>query len=178
MKAGDVIVAVDGKPVEYVAQLQEAIAFRKPGDVVNVQVARKGGQRVTLHVPLQRVDGAKVASASKDDNGSDNAAGSAMHKLGVSVEGLDANTAKQLRLPVDVHGVIVTGVEDGSSAGTHLAAPDNGGPDVIESVEGKTVNSPDDLRAALAGTKSGDIVSLRVYNVPAKQHRIERVRIG
>jgi serine protease Do len=178
MKAGDVIVAVDGKPTEYVAQLQEAIAFRKPGDVVNVQVARKGGQRVTLRIPLQRVDGAKVASASNDNGSTDDTAGSAMHKLGVSVEGLDAATAKQLRLPTDVKGLLVTGVEDGSSAGTHLATPGTGGPDVIESVEGRAVNSPDDLRAAIAGMKSGDIVSLRVYNVPAKQHRIERVRIN
>ena len=33
IQAGDVIIAVDGKRVDYVAQLQEAIAFRKPGDV-------------------------------------------------------------------------------------------------------------------------------------------------
>ena len=177
VKAGDVIVAVDGKPVEYVAQLQEAIAFRKPGEVVSLEVARKGGQRVTLRVPLQRIDGAKVASAA-NDNGNGDAAGSAMHKLGVSVEGIDATTAQQLHLPSSIHGVLVTGVEDGSSASTHLATPDNGGPDVIESVEGRTVNSPSDLRAAIAGTRSGDIVSLNVYNVPSKQHRIERVRVN
>jgi len=177
VKAGDVIVAVDGKQVEYVAQLQEAIAFRKPGEIVNLEVARKGGQRVTLRVPLQRVDGTKLASAA-NDNGSNDAAGSAMHKLGVSVEAIDAATAQQLHLPSSIHGVLVTGVEDGSSASTHLAAPDNGGPDVIESVEGRTVNSPDDLRAAIAGTRAGDIVSLNVYNVPSKQRRIERVRVN
>ena len=33
MQPGDVIVSVDGKQVDYVAQLQELIAFRKPGDV-------------------------------------------------------------------------------------------------------------------------------------------------
>ena len=57
MQAGDVIVAVDGKPVEYVAQLQELIAFRKPGDVVTIEVARKGGQHATVKVPLQRAAG-------------------------------------------------------------------------------------------------------------------------
>jgi len=54
IQPGDIIVSVDGKPVEYVAQLQEAIAFRKPGDAVSVEVARKGGKRETLHVTLQR----------------------------------------------------------------------------------------------------------------------------
>ena len=54
MQEGDVIVAVDGKPVAYVAQLQELIAFRKPGDVATIEVARKGGQHATVKVPLQR----------------------------------------------------------------------------------------------------------------------------
>ncbi|HEX9105689.1 MAG TPA: trypsin-like peptidase domain-containing protein, partial [Longimicrobiales bacterium] len=51
---GDVIVSVDGRPVEYVAQLQEAVAFHRAGDVVTLEVARKGGARVTVRVPVQR----------------------------------------------------------------------------------------------------------------------------
>src|SRR5581483_8805888 len=81
MQAGDVIIAVDGKPVDYVAQVQEAIAFRHPGDVVNVEVARKGGQRVTLRVPLKSVDGGKVATTTNDASNTDDSKGSSMHKL-------------------------------------------------------------------------------------------------
>ena len=40
------------------------------------------------------------------------------------------------------------------------------------------MQTPEQLRAALAKAKSGDIVTLRVYNVPAKSRRIERVRVG
>jgi hypothetical protein len=36
------------------------------------------------------------------------------------------------------------------------------------------ITAPD----ALGETKSRDIVTLRVYNVPNKTHRIERVRVG
>src|SRR5258705_4452721 len=57
MQEGDVIVAVDGKPVAYVAQLQELIAFRKPGDIATIEVARKGGQHATVKVPLQGAAG-------------------------------------------------------------------------------------------------------------------------
>ncbi len=32
MQPGDIIIAVDGKPVEYVGQLQQQVAFRKAGD--------------------------------------------------------------------------------------------------------------------------------------------------
>ena len=177
LQPGDVIVAVDGKPVSYVAQLQEMIAFRKPGDVVTVEVARKGGQHATVRVPLQRASSDETAAASTERGDSDHAKGSSMHALGASVAAIDAETAQQLRLPSDVRGVLVTGVEDGSSAASHLATPDEGGPDIILSVEGTAVQTPDQLRAALNQAKGG-IVTLRVYNVPSKSKRIERVRLG
>jgi serine protease Do len=179
IQPGDVIIAVDGKQIDYVAQLQELIAFRNPGDVVSVEVARKGGQHATIRVPLQKVgDVASTASdngAAHSDNG---AAGSSMHSLGVSVSSIDAATARQLQLPSDIHGVLVTGVQDGTPAASHLAPPDAGGPEIIMSVEGTAVQTPAALRDALAKTKAGDIVTLRVYNTQAKTRRIERVRLG
>ena len=47
-------------------------------------------------------------------------------------------------------GLIVTDVQDGTSAANHLTTPDAGGPDVILSVEGTAVETPEQLRAALA----------------------------
>jgi serine protease Do len=177
IQAGDVIVAVDGKRVDYVAQLQEAIAFRKPGDVVNVEVARKGGQHATVRVALQRAGGVTEKVASAEVSGNEDAKGSTMQKLGASVSGIDAATARQLKLPPDVKGVMVTDVQDGSTAASHLTTPDAGGPDIILSVEGTAVETAEQLRAALGKAKSGEIVTLRVYNVPAKSKRIERVRV-
>ncbi len=43
LEVGDVIVSVDGQPVSYVAQLQQLVGFRRPGEAVKVEVARKGG---------------------------------------------------------------------------------------------------------------------------------------
>ena len=178
MQPGDVIVAVDGKPVQYVAQLQELIAFRKPGDVVTVEVARKGGQHATLRVPLQRVGGATAESTPAEPASNEKGDGASMHALGASVSAIDAATARQLQLPSDVHGVLVTGTEDGTAAAMHLATPDAGGPDIILSVEGTAVQTPDQLRAVLSKYKSGELVSVRVYNVPAKSRRIERIRLA
>ncbi len=178
VKPGDVIVSVDGKRVEYVAQLQEAIAFRKPGDVASVEVARKGGQRVTLRVPLQRAGGDSPVVTKAEDTSASDEKGSSMRALGASVTAVDASTAQQLRLPADIRGVMVTDVEDGTSAASHLATPSTGGPDIILSVEGTAVQTPEQLRSALAAVKGGDVVTLSVYNVPAKAKRIERVRIN
>ncbi|HVQ46596.1 MAG TPA: trypsin-like peptidase domain-containing protein, partial [Gemmatimonadales bacterium] len=47
LQEGDIIIALDGKPVEYVGQLQQQVGFRKPGEKVKVEVARKGGVRKT-----------------------------------------------------------------------------------------------------------------------------------
>ena len=178
VKPGDVIVSIDGKRVEYVAQLQEAIAFRKPGDVASVEVARKGGQRVTLRVPLQRAGGDSPVVTKAEDSSAKDEKGSSMRALGASVTAVDASTAQQLRLPADIRGVMVTDVEDGTSAASHLATPSTGGPDIILSVEGTAVQTPEQLRSALAAVKGGDVVTLSVYNVPAMAKRIERVRIN
>ena len=64
IEPGDIIVAIDGKPVEYVGQLQQVVGFRQPGDVVKVEVARKGGVRKTFKVKLQPLnDAPQVAAA-------------------------------------------------------------------------------------------------------------------
>ncbi|MGH7616500.1 MAG: trypsin-like peptidase domain-containing protein [Gemmatimonadaceae bacterium] len=177
LQAGDVITAVDGKKIEYVAQLQQAIAFRHPGDVVSVDVARKGGKTATVRVPLQRIDATMNESRASNDDANNGDTGASNHQLGVSVAPVDAQAAREWELPSDIHGLVVTGVKDGTSAAKHLATPE-GGPDIILSVEGKPVQTVDQLREALANTKNGDIVSLNVYNAQAKTKRIERVRVG
>ena len=48
-------------------QLQQVIGFRKPGDVVKVEVARKGGVRKTFNVKLQPLNDSPQVAA--DDEG-------------------------------------------------------------------------------------------------------------
>jgi serine protease Do len=180
LQAGDVIISVGGHNVDYVAQLQEAIAFRKPGEVVDVEVARKGGARAMLHIPLQRVPESKTAvrETSSKSSRDEKPASSTVASLGVTVAPTDADAVRELKLPADVRGAIVMDVSDSSPLAGRLANPQVGGPDVILSVEDTQVTSPESLRAALRTMKPGQIVSLRVYNVPAKTRRIERVRLA
>jgi serine protease Do len=179
LQAGDIIVSIDGQPVQYVAQLQQTIAFRKPGQSVKVEVARKGGVRKSYTIQLQRVT-ERSQVAANDDSASSNAEPGAapMAALGVTVAPLDRATAEQLNLPPAVRGVVVTSVRPDGPAAESIAGPDNGGPDVILSVEGKAVQSPQELRSAIRNLKAGDIVTLRVYNAAAKNYRIERLKVG
>jgi serine protease Do len=101
-----------------------------------------------------------------------------MPSLGITVAPLDAATVRELEIPADVRGVIVTDVDDGSPAVGRLATPRTGGPDVILSVEGEAVATPEAMRDALRAAKPGDIVTLRIYNAQVKNRRVERVRVG
>src|SRR3989441_8439562 len=54
IQPGDVIVAVDGQPVDNTPQLQQRVAFKKPGETVEVTVLRQGGEKKTVTVRLAR----------------------------------------------------------------------------------------------------------------------------
>ncbi len=179
LEVGDIIVSVDGQPVEYVAQLQQTIGFRKASETVKVEVARKGGARKTYTVPLQPVpERAEIASRGESRGGADSDDAASVTLLGLSVASLDRATAQQFSVPSSVNGVVVTDVRPGGPAAESVAGPDNGGPDIVLSVEGKPVKSPQELRSTLAGMKAGDIVTLRIYNAQAKSYRIERLKLG
>jgi serine protease Do len=181
IEPGDIIVAVDGKPVEYVGQLQQIIGFRKPGDVVKVEVARKGGVRKTFNVKLQALNEqpAIAAAGDTDADQADSSSGATVGRLGISVEPVTPDAAQELQLPPDTRGLIVTDVTPGGPAWQVLLDdPQAGGPDIILAVEGKPVRSEGDLRKALQGEKAGSIVTLRIYNPRGQSRRIERIRLG
>jgi serine protease Do len=183
IESGDIIVAVDGKPVEYVGQLQQQIAFRKAGETVKVEVARKGGVHKTLEVRLQEVAPPKQtadasADQSNDASDSSDAAAASIDLLGLTVQPVDQDAVQQFELAPDQRGLLVTGVTPGGPSYGEVADPDQGGPDIILSVEGKSMKSVADLKQTLKGFKKDDIVSLRIYNTQAKTRRIQRIRLG
>jgi serine protease Do len=183
LEAGDIIVSVDGKPVEYVGQLQQQIAFRKAGEKVKVEVARKGGVRKAFDVRLQELatpaDVASGESGGSDDASEPNGRAAAdIDLLGLTVQPVDQDAARQFGLTSEQRGLVVTGVTPGGPAHGEVAEPGNGGPDILLSVEGKQVRGVAELRQALKSYKSGDIVTLRLYNTQAKTNRIERIRLS
>jgi serine protease Do len=181
IEPGDVIIAVDGKPVERVGQLQQVIGFRKPGDVVKVEVARKGGIRKTFSVKLQALNEQPQVAANTEgegDTAADNG-GTAMNRLGISVEPVTPDVAQQLQLPNNMRGLVVTDVTPGGpSWETLLDDPQRNGPDIILSVEGKPVRTEADLRNALKAQKPGSIVTLGIYNPRAQGKRVERIKLS
>lgn len=60
LRAGDVIVAVDGRPTPLLQDVQAAIRAHRPGDVIRLEVAGTDGSRRREEVPLVRRPGSDL----------------------------------------------------------------------------------------------------------------------
>src|SRR2546421_1420321 len=98
IQLGDVIVTLDGESIDNTPQLQQKVAFKKPGDAVQITVLRQGGERKALTVRLARApseadtDVASAGAKPKKD------ASTREEMLGVSVQPLTQDDAQNPRL--------------------------------------------------------------------------------
>ncbi len=165
VQLGDVIVALDGESIDNTPQLQQKVAFKKPGDPVEITVLRQGGERKTITVRLARAPSdseTDVAAASSRPR-----AGAAKEEmLGITVQALSTDDADNPRLKAVLDrggGLAVTDVApDGPAYGRLRAADDQGGPDIIVAVNGTPTRTRAALGDALRKVKSGDVVTLQV----------------
>src|SRR3989454_1007924 len=97
IQPGDVIVAVDGQPVDNTPQLQQRVAFKKPGETVEVTVLRQGGEKRTVTVRLARAPGEADSEVASVSSKSKNDASSKEEMLGISVEPLTQDDARDVR---------------------------------------------------------------------------------
>ena len=191
MEVGDVIVAIDGQPMQYVSQLQQNVGFRHPGESVKVDVLRKDGKH-TFTVKLVNIDlptdiASSDATPPAQVTGKPEPLATSKSLLGLVTEPLTAVTATDAGVPVATRGLLVRSVVDGTPAATVRFCPADESaqlqcaPDIIISVEGKPVKTDADLKAALAGAVRG-IVTLEILNSRdgkgATLTHIERVRLA
>lgn len=151
LKAGDVVLEVNGTPVETPRNLSRAIADLAPGATAELTLWR-GGDKTMAKVIVGKLGGEETANASAPDG-----SGVAVPALGLSVEALTPEIASGMGLPEDVTGVVVTKVDpEGQAAGEDLRAGD-----VIVSVNQKPVASAKDVASALdAAQKDGRTAAL------------------
>ena len=166
IELGDVIVALDGQPVDNTPQLQQKVAFKKPGESVEITVLRQGGERKTITVRLARAPSEadkEVASVGAKPKGE---ASTKEEMLGISVQPLTREDAQNPRLERVIQrggGLVVTEVApDGPAFQRLRAADDPGGPDIVVGVNGVPTHTRAALGEALRKVKPGDVVTLQV----------------
>jgi serine protease Do len=167
IQPGDVIVSLDGQAVSNVPQLQQMVAFKKPGETVEVTVLRQGGVRKTFTVRLTRAPTGEEEVASNTAGGSGEVAPKD-EALGISVQPLTTDDAQDPHFRSVVQGgggLVVTDVSPDGPAFQRLATSDDpGGPDVIVKVDGLPTHNRAEFREALAKVHHGDIVTLQVLS--------------
>lgn len=150
LKTGDVIIALNGQPINDPNDLRNRIASTPPGTQVTLRVIREGAERdVTVTLGETTPE-----SAAAQQRGSSGGGG----QLGLDVQPLTPDEAAQLGLPRNSRGVLVRNVDpSGPAADAGLTAGD-----VIVEVNRQPVRSPEDLRAA--AQKSGSQPVLLLVN--------------
>jgi serine protease Do len=178
LEPGDLITELDGQPVSYVAQLQQAVGFRKPGETVRVTVVRQGGVRKTLAVKLAEAPSEAQLASRSEDTTSDNENHAHATKLGIELEPLSQDVAD--RVGDDRVGPHVTDIELNSPARDLLFAAGNGFGDIITHVNGTRVRTVKEFDDAIRNVPAGHVVSLQVYNPQMPQgggSRVVRIRV-
>jgi serine protease Do len=138
IKRGDVILSYQGRPVVDTNAFRNEIAATKPGSTVTLQVLREG-RTIEVKPTLEEMTAARDGSRSLD--GEREGSG----KYGMTVEPLTPELAARLNLDRDVRGVVITNVDpSGAAASAGLRQGD-----VIQQVNGKTVDDAGDVRDAL-----------------------------
>ena len=164
LQQGDLVVTIDGQRVEYVAQLQQDVGFKKPGEVVKVEVARKAGVRRTYSVRLIAQSQAPQLASKADGKDAERPAPDAgatemKERLGITVTGLTPEIAQQVDLPTSTRGVIIESVDPYGPADGLLFSQ---GLNIITAFEGKPIRSEPEMRAAVKATRAGEVVTLTV----------------
>ncbi|MCP5143919.1 MAG: DegQ family serine endoprotease [Gammaproteobacteria bacterium] len=144
LKAGDIIMEVDGQPISDSAHVARIVADHKPGSEVKLAILREG-KRQTLTANVTAADDATVAD---NDSGDNNVTGG---RLGVVVEELNDEARRELGVS---HGAYVE--RTGGAAADAGIRPG----DVILSVNAAQVDGPADLKRLI--DKAGDSVALLV----------------
>jgi Do/DeqQ family serine protease len=149
IEQGDVLLSIDGEPLESAGDLQQEIAERSPGDDVAIELLREGETR-EVRIELEQVDLDIPTAAAEPD------AADAVQRLGMTVGALTPEIRGQLELPDDVEGAVVLEVVPFSAAYRRGIAP---GAVVLE-VGGEAVASPDAVADRLDDVDSGEVTSL------------------
>jgi len=145
IKAKDVIIEVDGKPVISSRELSAMIAAIPVGQKTPIKVLRDGQEKTVTVEIAKRPESGPLAKAESNDKS----------ELGIQIAEMTPEMARRFGHSETEKGVLVIGVKPGSKA--EEAGIQQG--DLVKEVNRKPVTTPDELRAEI---KKNDKIQLLV----------------
>jgi serine protease Do len=136
LKQGDVITAFNGTEVKQLRDLSRLVSATQPGSSGNLTVWRNGTQ-TTLSVTVgEAPENPRVAAANPQSD--EEAAPGNAEAFGMHFAALTRELRRELQVGRDVHGVVITKVDDGSVADTMGLARG----DIIQAINQQPVHTP------------------------------------
>jgi len=156
LKAGDVIIELNGKKVADSRNFRLMVAQTAPRTKVTMKLLRDGKEK-TLTATLGTLPSELGGSGDEKSEPAEQSKSDALD--GVEVADLDSRTRRQSNITADVQGALVTRVEQGSPAEAAGLKPG----DVIIEIEKKPVANADEA-VEFSEKVKGDRVLLRVWS--------------
>jgi serine protease Do len=160
LKDGDVILTLDGQPIQSWESFRTQIATSTPGSKAKLEINRDG-DRKEITVTLGELPSNLAMNQNQQQNRE-------MGKnIGFNVQTLTPDIAQKLELDSNQKGVVVTDISRGSNA--YQQGLREG--DVITEVNRKPVKNVSDFNAIMddVGNKKGTVVLLRIDRQNAQQ---------
>jgi len=159
-RVGDLLVGVNGEPVENSQEATRRVGSAKPGDTIRLEVIRDG-RRQTLNVRSGTRPSEEELAAGDEEGG---APGQVKPSQGETVEGLGVtaltpSARSRYNIPESVSGVVITNVAQGTPAARLGFQPGF----VITRANERTITSAADLRAAVEAAKQAGRPSILLF---------------
>jgi serine protease Do len=150
LKQGDIILKSNGTVVKSVGGFRNEVSLMKPGSTVKLEINRKG-QIMALNIVLGNAND-KAATSS-----------TAQQRLGIEVEPLSPQLARQLGLSSTDMGVVITKVRPGSPAAMAGLRPGF----LVQAVNHKRVEDIDDFNDSITeiGQKNRVLLLIKQSNM-------------
>lgn len=150
LKRGDIITAINGEKIEDSNVLRNKVAGTLPGTEIKLTVLREGeSEELTATLDEFNLETAKKNAA--EPGTEDNTPGKQSGKLGLTLQPLTGQVARELGLPAGTEGLVVTDIDPSGPAAIEGIARG----DVILEINRQSVRSLEDVQSALekAGTR-------------------------
>lgn len=161
VKAGDIILSIDGKPLKAPNELQTHIAAKHPGDKVKLLIWRDEKKIEKVVTLKPRLNTSDVASNTSPDETSDSESQEVASRsitfdnLGFSVAKADGRTMKEREVTSSVIVSDLKGFSEAANRGLRVN-------DIILEADRKPIGTVTDFEKIVKSKKPGDALMLRV----------------
>jgi serine protease Do len=175
MHVGDIVTEFNGKPIKDSNTLVDLVVHTAPGTTVPVKIVRNG-KPMTLNVKIEELnveDELATASPTRGTPEPERAPEPKETGFGMTVEAITPQIACRAQVPSGRGGAVVSDVEARSAAFLGGMVPG----DVILSINGTTVSSPDQVIKILGDIETGHVARVIVWRSLQGQPRGEQLVI-